>query len=321
MRPMQRSAGVTVIATFALLGSLFCLPITLLMALRVAAQSRAETEVPDAKVGMAFAAIILLVPAVWGIATSIGLFRVKRWARISTLIFAGLLTFMGVVTPLFVMAIPMPPQANVTPAMMSAVKGAIAGFYLMLAAVGVWWLVYFTRPGVKAQFETGGVPRPPSARPLSISIIGWFCVVTCCCVPLNIVLRFPVILFGGVFSGGVAALIHLLFGIVLAVIAFGLLRLKSYAPALTIGYIVFGVLNAVVSFALPGSGERVQRLIDAMPSYFSHAQFQQPFNPFSVGVLMIPLWLIPIYFVVKNKKAFERPGPPEAPPMISEASS
>jgi hypothetical protein len=317
---MQRSAGV-IIATFALLGSVLCLLMVALMGFAFLMQSSEGSNIPNAKLGLAFSAVFFLLPAIWGISSSIGLFRVKRWARISTMIFGGLLTFLGVVSPLFVLAIPFPPQPNATPAMTSAIKGAIVGFYLLLAAVGVWWLVYFTRPAVKAQFESGAVTRPPSARPLSISIMGWLCIVGCCCVPLNVLLRFPVVLFGVILTGAAAVLTNLAFGAVATILGIGLLRLKSYAPSLMIGYVVFGIANSVVSFSLPGGAERVQRLMQAMPWSIPQAQYQSPFNPMLMSLLAIPVWLVPIYFVLKNKKAFERSLPPAAPPVISEVSS
>ena len=40
--------------------------------------------------------IIFAVAGVWGIATAIGIFFRWRWARISTLIFAGLIAYTGV---------------------------------------------------------------------------------------------------------------------------------------------------------------------------------------------------------------------------------
>jgi hypothetical protein len=322
MRRMQRSAGVTVIATFALLGSLFLLACSGLIVLGMAIQGNA-VNVPNAKLGLVFVIVLFLIPAIWGTTTSIALYRVKRWARISTLIFAGLLSFVGVTSPLFLLAIPLPTTPGADPSIIAGVKIGMTGVYLMLAAIGIWWLVYFTRPAVKAQFNQGAVPRPPSARPLSISIIGWFFVITGMFIPINLALRFPTVVFGMVITGWASALYLLVFGGVQLVAGYGLLRLKPFAWWLALGYFVVIIVNAAVSNLLPGSAERMQRLMDALPASL-HTPGPMPFDPFRFTLYFIPLWFVPLYFVWRNRKAFEPgllpPAVPPPPPLASEPS-
>jgi hypothetical protein len=87
----------------------------------------------------------VLLFAGWGVATGIGLLRAWRWARISTLIFSGLLaaafSILGVMIFLH-----------------SLRDGLSAGdltilLFLIPIAIGVWWLVFFTRKDVKAYFQ------------------------------------------------------------------------------------------------------------------------------------------------------------------------
>lgn len=86
----------------------------------------------------------------WGLATGIGLLRAWRWARISILVFSGLLAAAGAllaVPPLF-----MPiGDAGWREALFPKVIGVLFG--LIPAAIGARWLVYFTRNNVKAHFE------------------------------------------------------------------------------------------------------------------------------------------------------------------------
>jgi hypothetical protein len=326
MRGMNRSSGVTAIAIFALLGSLLCVGMACVMGLTFFfAPTKAidPAAQPLAKVSLVVAVIFFLVPAIWGIASSIGLFRLRRWARVSTLIFAGLLIFFGLASPLFILAIPMPPPPNVDPAVMTDIKIGITGFYLSLAAIGAWWMIYLTRPTVKTQFQAGGVPASPPRRPLSISIIAWFLIVTSCCLPLNMALRFPAVLFGAVITGWSANLYLLLFCAAAIISAIGLLRLKPYGRLLSIAYFVFGMVNATVTWLIPGSAERVVRMFDAMPAYF-RTQPRPTFNPVLMAVVTIPWMLLPLYFLMKHKPAFDPKGPsPETPlpPLAQGAGS
>ena len=89
----------------------------------------------------------------WGIATGIGLLRVWRWARISTLIFSGLLAAFGVLET--VASLRMPGDVD-TP------RGEVIVFKIFLIlldfipiAAGIAWLVFFTRKDVKAYFQAG----------------------------------------------------------------------------------------------------------------------------------------------------------------------
>lgn len=53
------------------------------------------------------------------------------------------------------------------------VRLVIAAFYGVLTAIGVWWLVLFSRSRTKEYFAGHG-PVIESARPLSISVIAWY---------------------------------------------------------------------------------------------------------------------------------------------------
>lgn len=105
----------------------------------------------------------LLAAAAWGVATAIGLFRLRRWARWSMVAFSALMLVRE--------ARDLTAKPQVAPPTVSAAirarfvavahfNQALTGFLLALA---IWWLVYFLLPGVKAQFE-GAVGRPPIAK-------------------------------------------------------------------------------------------------------------------------------------------------------------
>ena len=271
------------------------------------------------KLGMTMGIFVFLIPAIWGGATSIALFRMKRWARISTLVFAGLLAFFGVISPVFLLVIPMPPTPGAGAATMAAIKVSIAAFYLVLAAIGIWWLIYLTRPGVKAQFEAGLIPtsglisESPSLRPLSVTIIAWFLVISAAFLPINAILHAPALILGHVLTGWAAVLVFSLFAAISVIAGVGLLRLRRYGLSLAVAYFVFGIVNAVTSFLLPGSEARVARMMDAMPPAF-HPPSTPQINFAPLSLMMIAVTLIPIFFLLKNRSAFELSPSGQTPP-------
>ena len=108
---MKRSIGVTVIAVVSLAGSLLVLLIGGLMALAVAfASSAAPTEPPIPpgfmKAMLALMLVIYLAAAAWGITTSIGLLRLRNWARLSIIVFSVLLALMSGPSALMVLLMP-----------------------------------------------------------------------------------------------------------------------------------------------------------------------------------------------------------------------
>jgi hypothetical protein len=139
---MKRSAGVTVIAVLALVGSAFTLLVGVGMLVAVAIVPAPEsTEFPGSpmlfRIILVFASLMYLLPAAWGIFTGIGLLRLKNWARISTIVFSVLLILMGGFTALMSLIVPLPvtTHSDVDPAVMSGIRMASGAFWLTLLGI------------------------------------------------------------------------------------------------------------------------------------------------------------------------------------------
>jgi len=87
--------------------------------------------------------------AAWSFGTGIGLLRAWRWARISTLIFSGLLAAVGI---LGVVAFLSMPAGNVSGGMLLAIRTLSTLFFMSPIALGCSLLVFFSRKEVKAYF-------------------------------------------------------------------------------------------------------------------------------------------------------------------------
>jgi hypothetical protein len=90
----------------------------------------------------------------WGVATGIGLMRSWRWARISMLVFGGLLATSC--TLLMVGCLLMPGGG------MLALRMLFVLLSLVPAAIGVRWFRFFQRSNVKSYF---GISRKAPATP------------------------------------------------------------------------------------------------------------------------------------------------------------
>jgi hypothetical protein len=176
---VQRSAGVTASAIVALLGSLMALATGMFMVLALVAAPTPPMD-PNFPASPEFFRVIrvvvplfYLLPAAWGITTSIGLFRLRNWARISIIVFAGLLAVFGLfgllgAFAMFAMPAPaMPPGARLDPNLfLMMMRVFMVAFALAQLGISSWWLVFFNRAKVREQFIpplTAFVPYPASA--------------------------------------------------------------------------------------------------------------------------------------------------------------
>jgi hypothetical protein len=105
--------------------------------------------------------LALAAMSAWGVATGIGLGRAWRWAWISMLMFGGLLTMIGILLALPFLFIP---GGGVAWWEALALRGVGFLFFLVGAAIGVRWFVFFTRENVKAYFRRSR--NTPAASPI-----------------------------------------------------------------------------------------------------------------------------------------------------------
>jgi hypothetical protein len=341
---MKRSVGVTVIAILSLIGSalMFVMGILLLVVMALAPASRSNSFPGSPmlfRIILVFAALAYMLPAIWGILTGIGLWRLKNWARLSIIVFAVLLSIMGGFTGLVTLIVPFPivPNSGVDPAAMDGVRIVMGVFWLAQLGIGIWWLVFFNRPKVKEQFAKPA-PDPAAAsalpagqlaqnmaassvvpgaaeRPLSITILAWLLLAGGLFIPLCIFLRAPAVLFTKLLTGWPATTFFLGFAVMQLCIGIGLLRLKPAARTAAIIYFAFGAVNMAVFYFAPGGHTRLLALMDSEQLMFPwmrmfQSQPQFLFDPtpfFLIGAVAGTVGAaIPIYFLITRKLAFEK---------------
>jgi hypothetical protein len=269
---------------------------------------------PLLAIGIAAAATCAILSG-WGIWTAIAIFRRRGWARISIVIFAVLLTFMGAGAGLVILVMRLPAQPDVTPGMMDAIRWGMGGFYGLLAAIGVWWLVLFNLRSTKEYFAQG-VPSAPPARPLSVSVIGWYLLISSLFMAVPAVIRLPAFLFGAVITGWAGLAVYAVFAAAQVFLGAGLLRLREPARVGAIVYLCFTALNSAVTWLLPGYEARMQLMLREMPRLSAAgvpAQMPQPAWVFAL--LGIAFVAIPVWFLVRRRAAFVKLVAAPPPPL------
>ena len=277
----NRSASVTVAAVVALLGSLFlllCFTVAFFAFLLVKLPGPTSEVSPFVRNAMLATQGFMMCLSLFGFATSIGLIYLRNWARISILIWAGMLVFFGGIgIPIaFLMPIPSTPNAPDLPAeSMQAVRLIFLAIYGMPLLIGIWWLILFNRKTVKAQFVGAAgsadpaVPRKP-ACPLPISVLAWFHISSI----LNLLFlpflsfRVPVFVFGRVLPGRVALAVLIFSCFAFFVSGVGLLKLKPWSYSLTIGLQVFWIASTAVSVLSPNYSAVMDSFLKEMQASF-----------------------------------------------------
>jgi hypothetical protein len=303
----QRPAGVTIAAILAILGAaLFVLFALLMAAVGFISQPTPAPVTPGFLRGIMLAtSLVWLGFSAWGITTAVGLFQMRNWSRWSVLTFSGLLTFFGGFAALMMAVVPLPPTPRASPEFMSGMRIGIAVFYAVLALIGIFWLIYFNRPGVRAAFGSGAVVTEPDGRPLSVTIIAWvllvFGVLT---IPASFFVSFPGMLFGILLKGAPGHLVYPAFGVIEVALGIGLLRLHPLSRLLAIAFFAVAILNAAITAALPV--QSIREMLAAMP--FA-AQLPDAGRMIAfMRVSIVPAVLvnaIPIWFLVTRRRFFE----------------
>lgn len=306
---MNRPVGVVVAAVLMLVGSVLDLGMGALtwFSFRMM-QSLPEGQAqPGALPGFLIATTLTIFfgSAAWGLATGIGLLLMKRWARISAIVIASFLALFGALCLPLVLVVPMP-QLPGAESYLLFVRVVVGVFYVLLLAIGVWWLVYFNRRKVREAFA-GGMPveEPASQRPLSIAIIAWILVSSAPLMPFLVLLKFPAPLMGFTLTGRAALLTYLAFGVAGTLAGYWLLKMKPQGHTLTVGYFLFGLINGMVNCAVPGTLERMKQMFLESLSMQLPREAMPPEPPIWVSIFISVLCMaVPLYFLFTRKKSY-----------------
>jgi len=322
---MNRSVGVTVTAVIVLFGS----GLTLLAGVMMLFASSSDLPIPENQVHflkyfMVFLALVLFAAAAWGIASGTGLMRLREWSRISMLVFSALLLFVCIPGLLMFLFMPFPPPGTapspeLTKEMLGATRIFMVVLYGILAALGGWWIYFFNKRSTKDQFlkvripglegMPGGEVISPYARPLSITLIAWWLLISGFIGVLGLSVNPPVFFLGYFFKGTQASMMMLALALVQSLIGFGLLKLRPWGRTLAIYYFQFLIFNSLTMVLIPGTQARFEQAMSEMLSDMQGTLGTPP-SPMHVpiwfGVIFaVPLLSLLLWIVVSRKDVFQ----------------
>jgi hypothetical protein len=270
--------------------------------------------------------------AAWGIATAVGLFRMKHWARISILIIGGLtaaFALISIVSMLAGMALAIvapssagPSQTPHSTAMMPVVFGVLAAVYAIPLALAIWWLVYFNLRRVREAFATTTGAAEPGRRPLLISILAILCLIGLPSCVVIALLPMPAALFGLTLHGWHRLPFYFLFAALDGAAGYGLWKLREWGRRVAFLLQGIGIVNALVYVLRPsllvGYSSEVNSAL-GLPQPYSTQPLQTPMIAVSMGLSL--LFLIAVAFVLHYyRAAFQPPAaPPAEPPALPAA--
>jgi hypothetical protein len=244
-----RTGKITAVAVLALIGG----GLALLFGWLVLAAPKTSWRISGA----------LLLFGIWGVATGLGVLRLKRWARLSVFIFAGLssyliFTFWPLVILLHFHTRPGGPELGV---------GAKVIILLLLAIVLLagLWIGYAL--AAKNSRDSFGISSP--AEPFRIAVIGWYLVISGIFQAAELV-RFrnpPRMFFGFVFTGWSATGAILFFAAVHLFIGIGLFLRKEKIRRLAIYYCIFQLCDIAVFYLRPDRDATVRNYFHARVLY------------------------------------------------------
>ncbi len=304
---MKRPATLIVTVVLLVVGGLLCLGMAALMGWTMLLTPQGSTPGFE-RVPAAFKVLpsaTFGVAALWMLATAIGIWKVRVWARLSLLVFSAVLVMMQAFGLLFLFVLMPLDVPSADSAMMAGVRGGIAAFYGVQIALGIWWLIYFNLKRTKELFTAGASPDP-RALPLSIVVIAWHLVAGGAMCVLFTWLVWPAMVFGFVLKGWPAAAAYIAIGTVSLFIGLALLKRHARAVDWSLYYFGFWTVHAVVYWALTTPEKAMRDMSEFTRSLNLPDNGQAPFvAPVWVNVLLVLLMMaIPFWYLLTRKKAY-----------------
>jgi hypothetical protein len=321
---MNRSGGVTISAIVVLLGSgLALLTGVMMLFASTSGVSVPQNQVQFFKYFMMITAVLFFAAGAWGISTGMALLRLREWSRISMMVFGALLILVCLPGLLMFLMVPFPPPGTpvnpqLTPNILTGMRIFLTLLYAALAVLGAWWIYFFNRRSTKGQFLKlpGASPQRISddsmialgTRPLSITLIAWYLLISAFIGVLGLSVNPPVFFFGFFFKGTFASLIMFGLALVQSLTAFGLLKLRPWGRTLAIYYFQFLIFNSLTMVFIPGTQARFDQAMGDMMRDMQGSSSPAQVMHFPIwfgAIFAVPLLALLLWVVIRKKDLFQ----------------
>lgn len=308
MNPAGPSSSVVAAGVVGILASLITILVVVagIAGMSLIPPENAAPPIPPFAKSMAVAMLLFVGGlAIFGIFASVGVLHLKNWARISMLIWGGVMAaFCGLALP-FALFMPMPEFSAESPMALPFLRILLSMVYGIPLLIGVWWLFLFNQRAIKEQFlrvapgdgQPGAPPRPRC--PLPLAILAGFAIFSAVFSLLLPFTSFPVnvILFGHRFHGAFGMVLFSLSAGIFLVGAIGMLRLKRWSYPLLLGQYFFWMASGTVTLVRPNYDRNVHEILSEMSlpeGPLGQAAFMQTrvFGILSLIPAVLVIWLL-----------------------------
>jgi hypothetical protein len=293
-----------------------------------------------AYVFLGFALFVVLL-AIWAITTAIGLLRLRNWARISILIIGGGMVFLGSLSTVgliftWIIQSRLPPPPHLSHTMQMATFSIMSAFYIFILAIGVWWLVYFTRATTRSLFVrplshpagydfTATDPAFPHSNPsrfghvpVAIVIMACLYFVSAFACTIMALIPFPAFLFGFMITGASTHILYVVFAIFFGSVGYGLLHLKNWARIAALTQISLGFINIVLMLSPRHQSRSLlynQQLMERWHLPAAPANTPDMTHVYMISGIATALVVNVIFFwlIERHRSAFQQTPPPPVP--------
>lgn len=321
---MQRSIGVTLSAVVVLIGCAMCLLFAVLLAFSTQ-MAPAASALPILRGALAFDIVLDLAFVCWGVTSAIGLLQLQQWARISMLVFSGIMIVFCLIPMAIFLFIPIPQPAAAPANLMFFIRVFLELFYGFFVALGAFWIYFFNRRSVKEQFKGRGVVETGISgahtietglkKPIPIVVLAVLLIVAGCSLVAMLFLRTPILLFSYPLQGSAGKIVLLLLAAASIGTGVGLFRLRRWGWVVALMLQAFNILNAACFFLVPGGAERLNT---ALAQQYGAMRIPAPPQLYPMGSMLrvsvglgIVFAIALIWILVAYRKAF-RPVPATA---------
>jgi hypothetical protein len=210
--------------------------------------------------------------AIFGIFTGVGVLRLKKWARVSMLVWGGVMAAFSGVMLLFMAFVALPGMPADPSFSLPFLRILIAFIYGIPFLIGVWWLLLFNKSAVKEQFlplatSDGQLAATPQPRcPLPLAILAGISIFSAGFSLLLPFTNFPInlIFFGYRFQGVIGVLLFYLSAGLLLTGAIGMLRLKRWSYPLMLGQYFFWMASGTITLVSPNYDRNLHEIMSQM---------------------------------------------------------
>lgn len=242
---MDRIASVTFAGNFAVIGSCLSLSVGAFFGMEYLFSLENSHRLPSDSTFLPMA-IIPIVIALWGIVSGLGIIQFKNWARASILLLAYVFLFC-VIPPISAFMVSADSDTSTDPTQ-HLVKMILIAILLVLAAVGIWWVILFNKKSVKERFRTP-VQTDESLASGIINIIAWCIIFNALFWISNDLFQSNGQLVFGICLTGWGAKAWMIGSRIIGICcAVGLLRFRLWARLVAMVYLSVGIAN----YALAG---------------------------------------------------------------------